>query len=380
MGASLKDVDPWFAKYEDAKDEKDSDRPSSKDSEPSIKKESVANPMMPFTVGAGVGASFFGKAPDLTDFQTSRSTLSRSNIGLTEAELAVERARQNFNLVNKATAAEFGPDFFKDLQAREAIRRYQTPMGTPTTSGRELLGRFDETGAGSQGRVSGHNTMVSDLAAKAREGQSVADVLASRGIVPETRPFTGAFAPIPGSTIYGPNRLVNETGAALTAEQARRALAEAELMQAYRPYEQGLLELEKARAAQVAAARETAKAAPGALSEVATVAGKGKYIPKLAGALSGMGLALNTGEAVERASKGDISGSALAGTGAALDAMSMLPLRPNKNMLMAKGIGTIGALLHPLAMTAHDKYKEDVLDKLEKLGLYTRPSVMDRVR
>lgn len=380
MGASLKDVDPWFAKYEDAKDEKDSDRPSSKDSEPSIKKESVANPMMPFTVGTGIGASFFGKAPDLTDFQTSRKALSTSNIGLTEAELAVERARQNFNLVNKATAAEFGPDFFKELQAREAIRQYKTPMGTPTTAERELLGRFDETGAGSQGRVSGHNAMVSDLAAKSREGQAIVNDLAKGKLVAETRPFTGAFAPIPGSTFYGPNRLVNETGAALTAEQARRALAEAELMNAYRPYEQGLLELEKARAAQVAASREAAKAAPGALSEVATVAGQGKYIPKLAGALSGMGLALNTGEAVERASKGDISGSALAGTGAALDAMSMLPLRPNKNILAAKGIGTVGALLHPLVMAAHDKYKEDVLDKLEKLGLYTRPSVMDRVR
>ena len=378
MGVSLKDVDPWFAQYEDAKDEKGSTRPA--ESESSIKKEDVTNPMMPYTVGTGVGASFFNKAPDQTDFQTSRSALSRSNIGLTEAELAVERARQNFSLANKAASAEFGPDFFKDLQAREAIRQYRTPIGEPSTAARELLGRFDETGAGSQGRVSGHNTMVSDLAAKAREGQAVTDVLASRGIVPEARPMTGAFAPIPGSTFYGPNRLVNETGAALTADQARRALAEAELMQAYRPYEQGLLDLEKARASQVAASREAAKTAPGALSEVATVAGKGRYIPKLVGALGGMGLALNTGEAVERGSKGDVSGSALSGAGAVLDAMSMLPLRPNPRLLAAKGAGTIGALAHPLVMAAHDKYKEDVLDKLEKLGLYTRPSVMDRVR
>lgn len=377
MGVSLKDVDPWFAKYEDAKDKKD-DSESTTTTKPTVKKEDITNPMMPYTVGTGIGASFFNKAPDLSDYSTSRGALSRANMGLTEAELALEKARQRFSVANQAASSEFGPNFFRDLQAREAIREFKTPIGPSSTSGRELLGRFDETGAGSQGRVSGHNTMVSDLAAKAREGQAVTDILAEKGIVPSARPYTGAFAPVPGTTLYGPSSIVNEAGSALTADQARRALAEAELMQAYRPYEQGLLELDKARAAQAAAKAETAKLAPGALTEVSNVAGRGKYIPKLAGALGGMGLALNTGEAIERGSKGDVSGSALSGAGAVLDAMSMLPLRPDPRLLAAKGVGTVGALVHPFVMTAHDKYKEDVLKALEKLGLYTRPSVMDR--
>lgn len=377
MGVSLKDVDPWFAKYEDSKDEKTEDG-TKRPPPPKVKKEDITNPMMPYTVGTGIGASFFNKAPDFTDLETSRGALSKANIGLTEAELALEKARQKFSLANQAATSEFGPDFFRELQAREAIKKYETPIKPTTTAGRELLGRFDETGAGSQGRVSGHNTMVSDLAAKSRAGQSVADILAEKNLVTTARPYTGAFAPIPGSIVYGPTSLVNEAGSALTADQARRALAEAELMNAYRPYEQGLLELDKARAAQAAARAEAAKAAPGALSEVANITGRGRFMPKLVGALSGMGLALNTGEALERESKGDISGSVLSGTGAALDAMSMLPLRPNPRLLAAKGVGTVGALAHPFVMAAHDKYKQDVLDQLEKLGLYKRASVMDR--
>jgi hypothetical protein len=342
-----------------------------------ISKNEVSGAALPYTVGVGVGASFFGKQPDLTDFNLSRGALGRSNLALTEAELAHERARQLFDIQNREKAALYGPDFLNQVRGREAIRQYQTPTNQ-TAFQRQILGRPDETGANAQGRVQSFNQTGSDLAARTRQAQEQVDRLGRTMLVGNTRPLTGSFATIPGSLIQGPENVVNAAADANTAEQQRRAIAEAELMQRYRPYEQSANELMSAQDARRAALLEAQKATPGAVSSAAQVAGSGRYVPKLVGALSGMGAAMNAGEAAERYSKGDISGSALSAVGAGLDAASMLPLRPNPRMLAIKGIGTIGGLAHPFVMAGHDYFKPSVVKMLEKLGIRQPESVMNR--
>jgi hypothetical protein len=95
---------------------------ANKDTKPegTVSKNEISGVALPYTVGAGVGASFFGKQPDLTDFNLSRGALGRSNLALTEAELAHERARQLFDIQNREKAALYGPDFLNEVRGREA--------------------------------------------------------------------------------------------------------------------------------------------------------------------------------------------------------------------------------------------------------------------
>jgi hypothetical protein len=92
---------------------------------------------------------------------------------------------------------------------------------------------------------------------------------------------------------------------------------------------------------------------------------------KVPGALTGAGAAMSGAEAYERSQTGDKLGAGIAGTGAALEALGVLPHPIPKAIALAGGLGSAAALM------GYDYLKPEVLDYLEKHGLYNS-SVMPK--
>lgn len=96
-----------------------------------------------------------------------------------------------------------------------------------------------------------------------------------------------------------------------------------------------------------------------------------RVFSKIPGALTGAGAGLSYMEGQAREDQGDALGARIAKTGAGLEALGVLP-HP-----LAKGAALIGGLGSAAALGAYDYFKPEVLDFLEKRGLYNS-SVMPK--
>ena len=96
-----------------------------------------------------------------------------------------------------------------------------------------------------------------------------------------------------------------------------------------------------------------------------------KLVAKIPGALTGAGAGLSGAEAYERSQQGDSLGAGIAGTGAALEAVGVIPNPLAKGVALAGGLGSAGLL------ALYDAYGPEVLKYLSEKGLYN-PSVMPK--
>ena len=96
-----------------------------------------------------------------------------------------------------------------------------------------------------------------------------------------------------------------------------------------------------------------------------------KMVAKIPGALTGAGAGLSTAESYERSQQGDSLGAGIAGAGAALEALGVIPNPVAKGVALAGGLGSTGLL------ALYDAYGPEVLKYLSEKGLYN-PSVMPK--
>lgn len=331
-----------------------------------------------------------------TDYTLKSDALKRQSDQLTQNQLLdqakLAEARSNYIAAkNSASPVAVVPNTQAGsliIPADAHTRQIQGNGGVqPVTPG---------TGRSNQ---SGYEAKTKELAEHSASGQVGLKGLQSEGLV---KPG-GITLQFPGYTEASPTGVLGRATSKATFDRMAQDIVASNL-----PQEQKLAELKDLYTAAKSRAGSAATAAAGAetklmshLNELestldpfqrAVAAGEARLsglsgqraadaIPKSAmisrvlskipGALTGAGAAMSGAEAYERSQQGDQLGSWLAGLGAGVESLGVIP-HP-----VAKGVALAGGLTSAALLTLYDMYGPEVLKVLEQKGLYS-PSVMPK--
>ena len=272
-----------------------------------------------------------------------------------------------------------------------------TPSDLQTRQIQGTGGALGDIGTG-RSRGSGYQATTQQIAEHGAEGQKTLSALQQQGVV---KPH-GVTVEFPGITYASPTGVLTPASGKEAIEKIARQIIESNL-----PQEQKLAALKDLH-------KQTTSQAGGAWSKFssaeaemlkhmnerqvlldplqravqqgeANLAGLGGakaanakpslgwrgLAAKIPGALTGAGAALSGAEAYQRSQMGDKLGASIAATGAALEALGVLPHPVPKAIALAGGLGSAAALM------GYDYLDQKVLDYLEKQGLYNS-SVMPK--
>ena len=335
-----------------------------------------------------------GLSGGLTDYELKADALKRQADALKELHL--------MELQNQAAARD----------ALIAAQSKATPPVAATTPESKLVvtpsdlqtrqiqgtgGTLGDIGTG-RSRGSGYQATTQQIAEHGAEGQKALSALQQQGIV---KPH-GVTVEFPGITYASPTGVLTPASGKEAIEKIARQIIESNL-----PQEQklaALKDLHKQTTSQAAGAWSKFSSAEAEMLKhmnerqvlldplqravqqgEANLAGLGGtkaanatpslgwrgLAAKIPGALTGAGAAMSGAEAYQRSQMGDSLGAGIAGTGAALEALGVLPHPVPKAISLAGGLGSAAALM------GYDYLKPEVLDYLEKRGLYNS-SVMPK--
>lgn len=295
----------------------------------------------------------------------------------------------------------------KQAVVRDALVAAKSGSNNPAVSSlivepdlrtRQIQGQGSAAGQIGTGRSnqSGYQATTQQIGEHGAEGQKVLSSLQQQGMV---KPH-GVAVEFPGITYSSPTGVLTPASGREQIERMARQIIESNLPQeqklaalqdlhkqtssqtgsAYSKFataEANMLEHANnrqvvldplQRAVQQGEERLTALGGERAANKAPSYGMRGA-LAKIPGALTGAGAAITGAEAYERAQQGDALGSKIAGAGAALESLGVLP-HP-----VAKGVALAGGLSSAALLTLYDMYGPEVLKYLEKQGLYS-PSVM----